>query len=235
MCSFRVYPDTRKLKVLFLFGLLAGTLAPNVYADTFTVNISMFPTHGDCTTNVMLFVTVVVPASKDTYTLYVFWDDECIVNGLRDGATNLVHQHIFKINFNPPSGRKGTSHFVEVVVIDHVGNMVEKIYPKNFKIDETIPSTEWWEELPPEFILEITGPEGPEGTQGIEGSEGPQGPQGPRGPQGETGPKGSQGEQGHEGPIGPPGRDAKTFSLSIVVSLALSVFAVILSFLSWRH
>ena len=48
-----------------------------------------------------------------------------------------------------------------------------------------------FEELTPEQVESLIGPQGPEGPQGPQGAQGPEGPQGPQGdpgPQGEVGP-----------------------------------------------
>lgn len=58
------------------------------------------------------------------------------------------------------------------------------------------------EDLTPEQIASIRGPEGPQGPQGIQGKTGPEGPQGPQGLQGARGPQGIQGETGPQGPAG---------------------------------
>ena len=82
------------------------------------------------------------------------------------------------------------------------------------------PGTVSFDELTPEQLAMITGPQGPQGPQGEQGPQGtpgetgatgpqgepgPQGEQGPQGIQGETGATGPQGEQGVQGPTGATG------------------------------
>lgn len=67
------------------------------------------------------------------------------------------------------------------------------------------------DQLKPELLDGIPGPEGPQGAtgpqgmQGVPGQSGPQGPQGVQGARGETGPAGPQGPEGQQGPQGNPG------------------------------
>jgi len=67
------------------------------------------------------------------------------------------------------------------------------------------------DQLKPELLDGIPGPEGPQGAtgpqgmQGLQGVAGPIGPQGVQGARGETGPAGPQGPEGQQGPQGNPG------------------------------
>jgi Collagen triple helix repeat (20 copies) len=67
------------------------------------------------------------------------------------------------------------------------------------------------DQLKPELLDGIPGPEGPQGAtgpqgmQGLQGVAGPVGPQGVQGARGETGPAGPQGPEGQQGPQGNPG------------------------------
>ena len=65
-----------------------------------------------------------------------------------------------------------------------------------------------FEELTPEQIEFIRGPEGPEGPEGPKGEPGEPGEQGPEGPQG------PQGEQGPQGPEGPPGQSPEWMTIT---------------------
>lgn len=62
-----------------------------------------------------------------------------------------------------------------------------------------------FEELTPEQIESLRGPQGEQGIQGLQGEQGLQGDIGPVGPEGPQGPQGEQGEQGIQGIEGPRG------------------------------
>ncbi len=72
------------------------------------------------------------------------------------------------------------------------------------------------DQLKPELLDGIPGPEGPQGATGLQGNEGvpgqqgPQGPQGIQGARGEQGPAGPQGPEGQQGPQGGPGTSGAT-------------------------
>ena len=73
-----------------------------------------------------------------------------------------------------------------------------------------------FDDLTPEQIELLRGPEGPQGPQGPQGVQGPKGDRGatgltgPQGPKGATGPKGERGEQGEKGDKGDRGPIGET-------------------------
>lgn len=72
------------------------------------------------------------------------------------------------------------------------------------------------DQLKPELLDGIPGPQGPQGAtgpqgmQGLQGVTGPMGPQGIQGARGEQGPVGPQGPEGQQGPQGNPGATGAT-------------------------
>ena len=79
-----------------------------------------------------------------------------------------------------------------------------------------------FDELTPEQLERIRGPQGEQGVQGPKGDPGERGPQGERGlqgPQGERGLQGPQGERGLQGEPGEPGSDATVTKENIEAAL----------------
>ena len=61
------------------------------------------------------------------------------------------------------------------------------------------------DELTPEQLAQLVGPQGPKGDEGPQGATGPQGPKGDKGDTGATGPQGPKGDEGPQGATGPQG------------------------------
>lgn len=91
--------------------------------------------------------------------------------------------------------------------------------------EQGLPGTVKFEEMTPEQLGMLRGPEGPVGPQGPAGATGAQGPAGPAGEDGAQGPKGDKGDKGEkgdkgdtgpagangaQGPVGPQGPEGPT-------------------------
>jgi len=208
----------------------------------YQINAFIHPTTGTVETKILLTVRA-DPGHKGPMYLYVFCDDICVVQRkVPFKLTSTIHS--WDVTFSPikdvPRSSKG---YLIKVQIDDNGVLTES-YVNYFGITDYIPPAELWENLPQGFIDEITGPPGPRGYQGIQGRPGSEGPEGPEGPIGETGSQGLQGEmgpQGLTGEIGPlgegiDGSDGEDAPVELLyVSLVLSGFALLWSFVTWKR
>jgi len=197
-----------------MFGLLVLLImVPMTYAASpvFFEGFALYPSHGTSQTNILAMVRPDKPASGPLW-LYIFWDDMPIITRLMDPIVDKTHTYMWDIIIHPPQDpfycKKGT-HQITCRVEDEDGNVKYGVYV--FKIDDTIPVASWFDDLPQEFIDQITGPAGPKGNTGATGPEGDRGSrgltgsQGPIGPQGEAGEVGIAGEDGSDGLQGPKG------------------------------
>lgn len=105
---------------------------------------------------------------------------------------------------------------VPTVTVSVEGSADNRVLHFHFQNLKGQPGTVTFDELAPEQIMQITGPQGPEGPEGPDGPQGPQGEPGTvtfeeltpeqvemlRGEQGPEGPQGPQGDVGAQGPKG---------------------------------
>jgi len=229
---------------IFIYILLVsalGMLHPASAVDyPFDVSYDVLPPSGSSDEEILVYIRVAHPNPNEPLCAYVFWDSRPIVQRLGDVIEGNIHQHRWDINFYPPDGlcTRG-EHTIKIWVEDSENNIVKWPVWK-YTITSIVPRPEWWEDLPPEFIANITGPPGPQGEPGVQGDIGPLGPQGeagPPGPMGETGTIGPQGHIGDVGPTGSPGPQGEigksADNLILYASLVLSLVAMMV--VLWDH
>jgi len=229
---------TAGIIMLSIILVCACPITVSASEDPFDVHVEMRPTQGSSATSIFLFVTTTPYSSSESWHLYVFWDEITILSRVADvKITASLYEHRWELSIKAPKGgsKKGW-HYVDIWVVDGDGNIV-KDQTLAFKVTSTVPQTEWWEDLSPEFIEEITGPRGERGTTGPQGEQGPKGEEGDRGEQGQRGPPGPQGDRGNLGPQGeqgPPGEQGKGASMIwIVIIGVLSLFSLFLSIMAF--
>ena len=224
--------------LVFLLSAWYMTVSGATYP--FDVSYSVNPHYGSSNEEILVRIRVIHPTPNEPLWAYVFWDSRTIVQRQGDEVINGIHQHRWDINFYPPSDfcQKG-EHTIRIWVEDSENKIVEWPVWK-YTITSIIPRPEWWKDLPPEFIEEITGPPGPQGEigpEGPQGIEGPQGEAGPLGPMGEIGTIGPQGFEGSEGPQGSPGpqgeKGESADNLILYSALIMSIVSILV--VLWDH
>lgn len=221
--------------IMFLL-FIAKSVSVNAEDESYKINISMYPIRGDSTTNIRLFITTEPLTGIGSWTLYVDYVDKNVVNGMSDiriGKTN-TYKHQWVVVFNPPFGKEGKSYTIRIVILTDTGQIRE--YYRQFKIVDTIPEIEWFDDLSQKELNAIRGPKGDIGIQGERGHTG-LGVQGEIGPKGDTGIQGKSiiGEKGEEGDRGPRGLEGKSYPVIIFYSgILLSLFSLIFSLWVYR-
>ncbi len=242
---------TRYLALLII--MLCALYTPLVNSTEFELNVEHMPYEGDSNTPIVMFITTTPFSGAKPRYLYVFWDSIPIKDNIADvNISDSAFEHRWRFSFLPPKARSNKgSHAIQVWVYDHEGTIGKHLFYYNIK--GIVPQLEWWDDLPPAFIDELTGSpgatgsQGPQGTTGASGSQGIPGTTGPKGNTGSTGPRGEEGQQGAiglQGPIGEPGMsgvdgvdgvDGKAApTLWLIVSLVLSLFSAISAILLIR-
>lgn len=193
----------KKLAILFI-SILMLLIIPCSFCSTITdVTIEIYPKQGDITTEIFVHVRgEPYLVTKQTF-LYLYWDDKFIIQRM----SCISHDHVWNVwelswdillrvpNEYPYS--EFGSHNITVIIETTDGYVVKN--NTTFNVINYIPPPEWWEDLPQEFLDEITGPQGLKGDKGEKGDKGNTGSQGSRGDTGQrglTGPKGDKGEPG---------------------------------------
>jgi len=209
--------------------------SPSVLGTTVTgATVDVYPKQGDITTEI--FVSVrgepykggILTAAGDVPVLYLFYDDKIIVQRMKSRiipkgyGDYSDYECSFDFTFNIPNEYPYSElgiHNITAVIEASDGTSANAT--TTFEIINYIPPPEWWEDLPEEFIDEITGPQGETGEQGPHGIQGEQGQIGPQGPQGEKGDKGDKGD------TGPYPNEAIMFNLGIsAISVIISIIAL---------
>ncbi len=218
-----------KRKRLLLMVLISLSLfAKPVSAEAITgATIEVYPSEGDITTDILLKVRGTPIQTVGAHFLYVFWDNKSIVQREEDipvGIFGEEHIHAWDMNISVPNefphSELGTHNVTVTIEYGHT-----EVYRNSttFEVVNYVPPPDWWEDLPQEFIDEMTGPPGPQGPQGEQGSQGQQGEQGPAGPQG------LKGDEGDKGDTGPYPYEATVFNLGmsavsgVISAIALSI------------
>lgn len=202
--------------------------------------VDVFPREGTIETNIFIMVRG-DPFTGQAWFLYVFFDDKPVVIRRADVKLSTGnHEHWWDVTIKVPNkspySSKTTSknsHYIHIWVEDSLGN-IDK-YKTEFDVNRYIPPPDWWEEVDPKFLRQITGSRGEQGLPGEQGPIGPQGPKGNSGDDGEDGPigpkgeRGNQGKQGEDGSQGPPGERGKNAPVWLTyASLVISACAFIL-------
>ena len=221
------------LLILILFFILPCIM---VRGEEPTVNVEIMPSKGTTDTTILLFVSTDPIRTVGSWRLYIFWDGQPLYKNSKDIqiGTSLTYEHRWYVEFKPPSDTsllEEGDHTIQIWIIRDTGLILKETI--DFEITEIIPQLEWWEELPADFIANLTGPpgtQGPPGPQGESGPRGAQGQPGPAGPRGQPGVDGSvgpPGEEGEKGLPGPAGKDAPI--VMVYISFVASVMSVFLS------
>jgi len=202
---------------LIFFLLLAKPVSAQAITGA-TIDVS--PKQGDITTDILVQVRGEPYRNGQGSYLYLYWDDKCIVQRLEDiDVSNppiSSHIHSWDCNISVPNEFPYSElgiHNITAVVEDDYGSRVSA--NATWEVVNYIPPPEWWQNLPQEFIDEITGPQGEQGLIG------------PQGAKGDTGLQGPKGDKGDKGDTGPYPNEAVMFNLGIsVASGIISVIAL---------
>jgi len=216
--------------MFFLVFLLSMIMTiPSGLCTTVTgATVDVYPKQGDITTDIFVHVRGEPLLITCEGFLYFYWDDKCIVQRM----PCISHNHAWNVwelswdvTVKVPNeysySELGLHNLTATVeAVDGVSVSATTV----FEIINYIPPPEWWEDLPEDFIDEITGPQGITGDKGDTGSQGIQGEQGQIGPQGLQGEKGDKSDKGDTGPYP---NEAVMFNLGIsAISLIISIIAV---------
>ena len=174
----------------------------------FTVVYDVKPPSGPSDQEILILIRVDHPNPNEPLVVYIYWDDVPIFQRLGDVIVNKVHQNRWDIPFYPPERlcAKG-EHKIKFRIEDSAGNTVT--WPIwSYTITNVIPQIDWFDDLKPDQIEKIRGPQGEKGDtgatgpqgQGVQGIQGERGLQGIDGVQGAVGSKG-MGIQGKPGPV----------------------------------
>jgi len=218
---------------VFLLSMIMAI--PSVLCTTVTgATVDVYPNKGDITTEI--FVSVrgepykggIVTVSGDVPVLYLFYDTKIIVQRMKSRiipkgyGDYSDYECSFDFTFNIPNEYPYSElgiHNITALIEASDGTSANAT--TTFEIINYIPPPEWWDDLPEEFIDEITGPQGMTGDKGDTGSQGIQGEQG------QIGSQGPQGEKGDKGDTGPYPNEAIMFNLGIsAISLIISIIAL---------
>jgi hypothetical protein len=224
----------------FLCSIVFLLLVESVSASTITeATIEVSPRRGDITTDIFVqvrgepytggFLTV----AGDVPVLYLYYDDKVIIERMKcvtksRGYGDFSDYEVsFDVSVKVPNEHPYSElgeHSITAVIEASDGTRASST--TTFEIVNYIPPPEWWEDLPQDFIAEITGPQGPQGEIGLQG---PEGEQGQVGPQGAQGPQGQQGDKGEKGDTGDIPNEAVILNLGIsTISAIISIIALIL-------
>lgn len=172
---------------------------PSVSATTITeAIIEASPNQGDITTSIFVQVRGepydvnglfggYLTAKADYPRLYLYYDDKCIIQrmacvtapGIGDYSNYWSSWDVtISVPNEYPYSELGV-HYITAVIEASDGTTASTTTA--FEIVSYIPPPEWWEDLPQDFLDNITGPQGPAGLQGIQGLQGEQGPKGDTG------------------------------------------------------
>jgi len=182
-------------KLFFLALLFTSICAVSAKSSISSINIDVFPTSGDITTNITIqvrgdpYTRDYITSQRDYPVLTIYYDDIVIANRIKCVTRPKVisysyyeasWDYSFKLPNEYPYSELG-DHVITAKVEATDGSTATNT--ATFTIVNYIPPPEWWEDLPPEFIDSITGPMGPPGEIGPVGSQGVQGEDGESYPQ----------------------------------------------------
>jgi len=232
-------------KINKLFGLILLVILISSFSSKITsglkydIDIDIKPTSGDSNINIFIFVRTDPIRTKDSWKLYVFWDDHLItkVNDIYIKTTKQ-YEHSWELNFQPPKDPKYLklkNHYIEIWVKNSTGHVESRI--KTFKITKTIPQVSWFDELTEKEKEQIRGAKGDKGDKGEigdKGEKGDKGEQGNIGLEGERGLKGDRGEKGEKGDKGEKGEAGKYPILQFYLFGLLSIISVIITLIGLR-
>ena len=229
--------------MLILALILVSTISVNIpIVLSFDIDIDMKPNRGDSKINIVILVRTNPYRTKDSWKLFLFWDDHVVFYNINDVyiKSTKQYEHRWELKFNPPSDPKYLekgNHYIDIWVLNSTGHIEKRI--KSFKITETIPETSWFDELPDKTKEQLRGEKGEKGDpgekgemgdpglMGLPGEKGEKGDQGDRGLPGEKGEKGDQGERGETGKY--PIVQFYLFGLLSIVAIILSIISLMKS------
>jgi len=214
----------RRGAVALLTAVLLLPLVP--VGAAIDVTYAVMPGKGSSTQDITLVVRGVPLVSEDSAWLWVFWDDMALVKRMPDiAAAGGKREHRWDVTFKPPTAYSYRGKHDLDIWVEGADGSFKKLYWQ-YAITSGLPPAEWWENLPPELLAEIRGPQGPVGPKGDDGDTGATGLQGPDGPAGPRGPGGPIGPPGPQGPQGEPVSVDYALVTTMVVALNLGVEAV---------
>lgn len=206
----------------FVTIISLSLVIPSILAATVTsITIELFPDEGDITTDIFVVVKGTPYETDFAHLLYIYYDDILIVSNMlpSKGSSFATWYAHWELTINVPNEYPYSElgkHVIRAEVYKYEASTVKAT--TSFRVINYIPPPEWWEDLPEEFLDEITGPPGPKGSKGQRGDTGPRGPVGPEGP------KGKQGEPG------PYPMEAIYYNVAIsTLSLIISIIALIIA------
>ena len=183
--------------------------------------VEVYPSKGDITTEISVHVRGEPyspsslfgnyrTAAADYPRLYLYYDDICIVQRMACVTSPGIGDYSYyycswDVNVTVPNEYPYSElglHNITAVV--EASDSTTAVAITTFEVVNYFPPPKWWEDLPQEFIDEITGPQGPKGE---------------RGPQGEIGLQGEPGSYPIE---------------VIILNLAISALSVIISIIALR-
>jgi len=207
---------------ILLFALtLLLPLLPLPVVRAIDATYSVMPGKGGSAQEILIMVRGVPLVSADPMWLHVFFDDVPLIKRQADLAVTGGREHRWDVTIKPPAGYNYLGkHDIDIWIEGQDGSF-KKLYWQ-YTVTSGLPPASWWNNLPPELIAEITGPQGPPGPQG---PAGPAGAAGARGLQGEQGQRGAQGLPGPVGLQGPQGVPDETTPLEMVPYILVSVVA----------
>jgi Collagen triple helix repeat (20 copies). len=210
--------------VIALGLILLPRLVGSASAEAITgATIEVSPGQGDITTGILVQVRGEPYRNGQGSCLYLYWDDKCIVQRLEDldVSNPPISSHIHSwdcavsVPNEYPYSELGIHNITAFIEADDGSSANATAI---FEVVNYIPPPDWWEDLPQEFVDEITGPQGAQGPKGEQGEQGPVGPQGP------------QGDKGDKGDPGPYPSGAVILNLGIsTISGIISIIALSVS------
>lgn len=162
--------------------------------------IEASPRQGDITTDILVQVRGVpyradfATASGDVPVLYLYYDDKVIVQRMKCVTyPKYLDYSTYEVSFDVtvavpneyPYSELGVHNITAVI---EASDGTKANATTSFEIVNYVPPSDWWDDLPQDFVDSITGPQGVIGPQGETGSAGPQGEQGTQGVKGDPGP-----------------------------------------------
>lgn len=222
----------KKLVLIPLVLFLTIYLIPLASSTTVTsASVEIHPVQGDITTTIFVHVRGepykggIVTAQGDVPVLYLYYDNKSIVQRMkavsypRPYSDYSDYECVFDVSFKVPNEYPYSELGVHnVTAIIEASDGTKANATTSFEIVNYIPPPEWWEDLPQDFIDEITGPQGEQGEQGLAG---------PQGVKGDTGLQGLKGDKGDKGDTGPYPSEAVMFNLGIsAVSGIIAIVAL---------
>jgi len=216
----------KKKIALILFFLIVFVPIHSTSATTISeATLEVSPKKGDITTNVLVQVRGeprqggYLTAAADYPVLYLYFDDLCIVKRMSPHTWKKYgdysgYECTWDVEINVPNKYPYSElgvHTIKAIVEASDGSSTEKT--ATFEVVNYIPPSNWWKNLPDEFIKEITGPQGPVGSKGEKGDPGP------------IGPKGEKGETGDPYPTEALYYTVSMSTLSLIISLIALIIA----------